>query len=133
MVLLASHSHSLKEKRSVVRRIKDRTRARFDVSMAEVGGQDTWQRIVLGFSIVGSDRKWVETSMAKVIGFVDSLGLAELGDDEREILHYGDERLGGADRSTEWVPPEWTDADDDGADEPSSDRDGAAEEEGDGE
>ncbi|MBL8222124.1 MAG: DUF503 domain-containing protein, partial [Bryobacterales bacterium] len=37
-------SHSLKDKRSVVKGLKDRLRHRFNVSVAEIGGHDTWQR-----------------------------------------------------------------------------------------
>ena len=40
-------SHSLKDKRSVVKGLKDRLRHRFNVSVAEIGGHDTWQRSVI--------------------------------------------------------------------------------------
>jgi len=45
-------SASLKEKRSVLRRIKDRTRSRHNISVAEVGFQDLHQRAALGFAAV---------------------------------------------------------------------------------
>ena len=48
-------SHSLKEKRGVVRSIVRRVRNEFNVAVAEVGGQDTWQRTVLGLAAVGHD------------------------------------------------------------------------------
>ena len=44
-------SHSLKQKRGVVRSITQRVRNRFNLSIAEVGGQDTWQRAALGLCI----------------------------------------------------------------------------------
>lgn len=48
-------SGSLKDRRQVVRALLDGVRRRFEVSAAEVGGQDTWQRATLGFAIVASD------------------------------------------------------------------------------
>ena len=44
---------SLKEKRAVLRRIKDRTRSRHNVSVAEVEHQELHQRSVLAFAAVG--------------------------------------------------------------------------------
>ena len=54
------HAHSLKEKRFVVRKIKDRLRARFNVAVAELDHQDLWQRAVLGVVSVSSDRARLE-------------------------------------------------------------------------
>ena len=47
-------SHSLKEKRGVVQSIKQRLRNRFNVAVAEVGGQETWQIAVIGLATVDS-------------------------------------------------------------------------------
>jgi hypothetical protein len=118
---VASHCHSLKEKRSVVRKLKERVRNRFQVPLSEVGGQDTWQRLVMGFAVVGSDRQTVDRLLTEITRFVDHAGLAELIDDTREILSYGDEPLGEAagamlDRAAEgnsmdadWIPESWKD------------------------
>ena len=46
--LVIDQSHSLKEKRMVLRRIKDRVRERLHVSVNEVGEHDIWQRAELG-------------------------------------------------------------------------------------
>ena len=54
-------AHSLKEKRFVVRKIKDRLRARFNVAVAELDHQDLWQRAVVGVVSISSDRKALET------------------------------------------------------------------------
>jgi uncharacterized protein YlxP (DUF503 family) len=47
-------SQSLKDRRQVVRALLDGARRRFGVSVAEVDGQDTWQRATLGFAVVAS-------------------------------------------------------------------------------
>ena len=49
-------SHSLKEKRHVVKSLKDRLRARFNVSVAEIDGLDSWQHSVVAAVTVSNDR-----------------------------------------------------------------------------
>jgi len=54
------HAQSLKDKRMVVRRLKDRLRAKFNVSVAEVDHQDLWQRTQVSVVTVGSDEEFLE-------------------------------------------------------------------------
>ncbi len=54
------HSQSLKDKRQVVRSLKDRLRSKFNVATAEIDGQDSWQHAVVGVVTVSSDRTRVE-------------------------------------------------------------------------
>jgi uncharacterized protein YlxP (DUF503 family) len=79
-------SHSLKEKRSVIRSIVRRIRNEFNVAVAEVGGQDTWQWAVLGLAAVGHDRTSVRALLERVIDFVESLHLAEVREQSVETL-----------------------------------------------
>lgn len=79
-------SRSLKEKRGVVRSISQRVRNRFSISVAEVGGQGTWTRALLGFATVGNDAVVVRRVLDQVIDFVEGLGLAELVASDVEIL-----------------------------------------------
>jgi len=46
-------SDSLKAKRSVLNRVKERVRSGFNASVAEVEHQDLWQRATLGIAVVG--------------------------------------------------------------------------------
>jgi uncharacterized protein YlxP (DUF503 family) len=63
-------SHSLKDKRRCLRGVKDRLRAEFNVSVAEVDTQDVWQTAVLGLSAVGTDRAYVEGLLDQAIQMV---------------------------------------------------------------
>lgn len=92
-------SNSLKAKRGVVRRVVDRLRQRFPLSVAEVGGQGTWQRAVIGLATVGSDARRVRQVLDRAIAFVEGLGLAEVLDSDVEILHL-DVRGDGSDGET---------------------------------
>lgn len=60
------HAHSLKEKRHVLRSLKDRLRNRFNVSVAEVDGQDTWQRSVVAVATVSGERQRAQDLLSKV-------------------------------------------------------------------
>ena len=63
---------SLKDKRKIVLSVKDRLRKKFNVSAAEVGYQDKWQRSLLGVAAVSEKRKFVEECLNKVFDFLDN-------------------------------------------------------------
>jgi len=71
-------SHSLKDKRAVIRPILDGSRHRFGVAAAEVGGQDRWQVSELAFSAVASSAGHVEEVLASVERFVWSFPEVEV-------------------------------------------------------
>ncbi len=77
---------SLKAKRGVVRSITRRVRNRFNLSVAEVGGQDTWQRAVLGLTAAGSEAAVVRSSLERAHAFIEGLHLAEVRNVDVEIL-----------------------------------------------
>ena len=79
-------SHSLKEKRGVVRSVVGRLRNRFNVSVAEIGGQDTWQRAVLGIAATGNDRTYVRGQLRKALEFIEDMHLAEVTGSDVELL-----------------------------------------------
>ena len=81
-------AHSLKEKRHAVRKMTDRTRARYNVSIAEVGDNDVWQRAVLGVTAVANDHSFVNEVLDKVVRDLESMAVAELVNRELEIETY---------------------------------------------
>jgi len=88
LTLFIPENHSLKGKRSVLRKIKARVRDKFNVSIAECDDHDLWQRATLGICQVGTDQPFVDAALREVIRFVDDLQVAELGDEQIEFLHY---------------------------------------------
>lgn len=60
-------SRSLKDKRQVLRSLKDKLRARFNVAVAELDHQDTWQRSVVGVVSLSADQQHLEQSLAEVL------------------------------------------------------------------
>lgn len=95
-------SRSLKAKRGVVRSITQRVRDRFNLSVAEVGGQDTWQLAVLGFSAVGSDRQKVRGVLERAVAFVEGLHLAEVLRSDVELVDLPYENGDWDEALSEW-------------------------------
>jgi len=65
----------------------DKVKHRFNAAIAEVGSNDNWQRIELGITTVGNDRRHIESSLGNILAFLDSLYLAEIVNTESEILN----------------------------------------------
>ena len=84
---LLSDNRSLKGKRKVVRSMIDKVKSRFNVSIAEVGSNDKWQKIELGISTAGNDRRHVDSTLNHVLDFIDSLYLAQIVNTEMEIFN----------------------------------------------
>lgn len=79
-------SHSLKQRRGVVRSIAQRVRNRYNLSVAEVGGQSTWQRAEIGICGAGSDRQYVRSQIESAVAFIEELHLAEIVAVDIEML-----------------------------------------------
>jgi uncharacterized protein YlxP (DUF503 family) len=75
--LRLENSHSLKEKRHVVQGLKERLRHKFNVSVAEIEYQETWQRAAVAAVTVSSDR----VHAGKVLQSVEEEAAAILGPD----------------------------------------------------
>lgn len=82
-----SDNRSLKGKRKVVRSMVDKVKSRFNVSVAEVGSNDSWQKIELGISAVGNDRRHIDSSLNHILTFLDSFYLAQIVHTEMEIFN----------------------------------------------
>ena len=88
ITLFLPGSHSLKDKRMVLRRVKSKVRDKFNAAVAEVGENDLWQRAALGLTVVGNERGFTESALDEVIRFVS--GEAEVTNVEREIQTFND-------------------------------------------
>ena len=79
-------SHSLKDRRQVVRTVLDGARHRFAVSTADVGYQERWQRARLGFAVVSGEPGHATEVIDAVERFVWSFPEIEVLDARREWL-----------------------------------------------
>ena len=88
------HAQSLKDKRTVVRKFRDRVRARFDVSIAEVDAQDLLQKAVFGVSVVSSDASVCDSVLEKVAHAAETQEEAVLTDRATELITIGQDLYG---------------------------------------
>ncbi len=82
--------NSLKAKRSVVRKVLDRTANRFNVAVAEVDSQDVHRRAVLGFAVVSEDRRHASSMLASIGAFVEGSTEAVVDDVSTELISLGE-------------------------------------------
>lgn len=85
--LVIHDNRSLKGKRQVVKSVIGKVRNRFNVSVAEVDFNDSWQTSELGVSAVGNDRAFVNSVMDKALNYIMGLHAAEVTDHSIEILN----------------------------------------------
>ena len=78
---------SLKGKRKIVKSIISRLRNNFNASVAEVESNDIYQKAVIGFSLVGNNRKVINSKIDKIFNLAEELNLAEIIDSEMEIIN----------------------------------------------
>ena len=79
-------SGSLKSKRYLLKGMKDRLKNKFNVSVAEVGHNDLWQRTTLGVSVVANEKKFANQVLSKVVEQIDKESDLQILDYSIEIL-----------------------------------------------
>lgn len=80
------YAESLKDKRHVIRKVKDRLRARFNVAVAELDHQELWQRATLGVVTLSNDESNLEQVMQAVNAESQKILGADLVSSTMEIL-----------------------------------------------
>ncbi|MBA5866749.1 MAG: DUF503 family protein [Nitrospira sp. CR1.3] len=84
--LFIPDSQSLKDKRQVLLSLKDRLRERFNLSVAEVDGQDLWQRAVLGLACVANEGRHVNQVLDQALNVIRSQPAVEIVQSRIELL-----------------------------------------------
>ena len=79
-------SNSLKEKRHIIKSIIGKLQSRFNISIAEVDLNDSWQSSVIGFACVSNDSKHINQVISNVINFIDNDCRVEIVDVNIELL-----------------------------------------------
>ncbi len=79
-------SHSLKEKRMVVKSILAKVQNKFNVSVAETGEQDIHQIALIGLACVAPDGNTAQGILDNIISYIESITDAEVIDIQKEII-----------------------------------------------
>jgi len=77
---------SLKDKRRVIKSIKDRIAHHHNVSIAEVGALDEHRRSILGMAMVSNDSRYVHSALSKLVDFVRMVPQVSLVDYQIDLL-----------------------------------------------
>ena len=84
--LFIAGSQSLKDKRQVLLSLKDRLRQKFNLSVAEVDGQDLWQKAVLALACVANDGRHVNQVLDQALNLIGSQTMVEIVQSRIELL-----------------------------------------------
>jgi uncharacterized protein YlxP (DUF503 family) len=88
---LVPHSQSLKEKRSILNRLKDRLASRFGVAVAEVDYQDLWQRSAVGIALVARGAGSAREGLSAVRRMAEAEPRIEILDYQVTVARFGEE------------------------------------------
>ena len=78
--------NSLKDKRSIMKRLINRVRNTFNVSVSEIGHQDLWQRALMGVALITTEKRFAQRVLSKIIKFVEKERDISLIDSRMEVL-----------------------------------------------
>ena len=84
--LFVPDSGSLKSKRFVLSSLKTRIRNKFNVSVSEIDGNDKWQRVTLGVSMVANERRLIDHTMDQILNLIGQDGRCEILDHVLEVM-----------------------------------------------
>jgi uncharacterized protein len=121
LTVAIAHGQSLKDKRMVVRRIKDRVRDRVGVAISEVGELESWQRAELGCAVASVER-------SKALELIDEVVRVAMSASDGQVIAVAkdawtfdvptvplaaiDDRTGSGDKAAggdDWIPDAWRD------------------------
>ena len=77
---------SIKEKRRVIKSLKERMRSRFNISVSEVDNHDKWQRASIAIANISTDKAHVNSILSNVLNFIERFDHAHIADHQIEIL-----------------------------------------------
>jgi uncharacterized protein len=82
---------SLKGKRKVVKSLIGRLKSRFNAAVAEVRDNDLWQKAEIGLAVVGNDQRFINSTLDKILDYVERETEADVIDSQMDIQHFNGE------------------------------------------
>lgn len=84
--LSLDHPGTLKGRRAVVLRVRDRLRQRFEAAVADVGPQDRLHEVVFGIAVVSNDARHARERCDKILAWLEAQPQVEVSDSQTEVL-----------------------------------------------
>lgn len=83
--LFIPQSSSLKSKRRVIKQLKDKLRANFNVSVSEIDAHEKWQRAIMGVACINADKKYINGTLSRIYDLITNFHRVEVIDSKMEI------------------------------------------------
>ena len=80
------NSHSLKDKRNIIKSIKSRIRNNFNVSVSEINNNDLWKNTTLGIACIGNEKRYLDNVLNEIIKFIENQNKLQVIDFKKTIL-----------------------------------------------
>jgi len=84
-------NHSLKEKRQATRKIVEKAKSKFNISIMEINRSNLWQKAYIGFSVVGENLDYINQMIEDVHNFIEGLFIGKIISTRTEIIQMGNE------------------------------------------
>ncbi len=84
--LFLPESQSLKDKRMVLRALKDKMRAKFNISVAELDTLDKWQIAICGIAMIGNDQRYLDGCIQNILSFIEGFDQIRISDYEISFI-----------------------------------------------
>jgi uncharacterized protein len=84
-------NHSLKEKRQAIKRMVEKSKGQFNISIMEVELTNLWQKATIGFAVVGVNQDHVNSTIDSVSEHIESMYLGKIIGSKIEIIVIGDD------------------------------------------
>ena len=78
--------NSLKEKRRILKSLIERLKSRYNISIAEVGENDSWQIAEIGIAVVANKAVFADEVINKIVHFIDNFDSVEISDIDIEMI-----------------------------------------------
>jgi uncharacterized protein YlxP (DUF503 family) len=86
--LFLSEPQSLKDKRRIVKSLKEKLKNKFNMAVAETGELDSWNHCELGIVCISNESGHADSMMNSAVNFIEAQGTVELIGVHTEIIHY---------------------------------------------
>lgn len=85
--LYSGEPQSLKDKRRIVKSLIEKLKNKFNISVAETGALDSWNKCEIGVTCISNEASHIDSMMSSVINFIEYNGWLEITDYSTEIIH----------------------------------------------
>jgi uncharacterized protein YlxP (DUF503 family) len=88
---LMPENASLKDKRQIIRKLRDTLKARFNISFAEVDEDEKLQRSAIAVTMVSSNEELIRTAFTQISNLIESLAEVRVFNEVNDVFRYENE------------------------------------------